>query len=155
LENAFMTTNSRSIRASQAAVGATLMLMLLIGCGGGAGSDTEASSGGSGAGPDTSGLAETVLARINEDPMRMEMKVTGKLTEFKVTSAETQVHDGMGASAVVKCAGVVVFDGDVQWNWQETEPRKAGEPARFECEVEYANQGNGWQQIGPMGIYPL
>jgi len=150
-----MITRTRSIRASRTAVGATFMLLLLVGCGDGAGSDTAAGAPDGSAGPDTSGLAEIILARINQDPMRMDMKVTGKLTEFGVTSSETQVFDGMGASAVVKCAGVVVFDGDVQWNWQETEPRKAGEPAKFECEVEYVNQGNGWQPLGPMGIYPL
>ena len=146
---------------------ATLLLAL-----GGCGSKTEstpgaattgtntgqadaASAGNSGAGPDTSGLAEIVLGKINQDPTRMDLKVTGKLVEFKVTSAKTEVLEGMGASAVVECAGVVVFDGDVQWNWQEMEPKKAGEPAKFECSVEYANQGNGWQIFGPMGIYPL
>ena len=151
-----MITNRRSIHASRTAVGTTLLL-LLIACGGGAESDTAAKQpdGDTGAGPNTNGLAEIILAKINEDPMRMEMKVTGKLTEFNVTSSETQAFEGMGASAVVKCAGVVIFDGDVQWNWQETEPKKAGDPAKFECEVEYANQGNGWQPFGPMGIYPL
>jgi hypothetical protein len=34
-------------------------------------------------------------------------------------------------------------------------PKKAGEPAKFECNAEYVNQGNGWQVFGPMGIYPL
>lgn len=160
-----MITNIASFRASRAAC-ATAGLMLLVACGGGSesgqesappGQATAAAAGGSnsGAAPDTSGLAALVLAKINEDPTRQELKVTGKLLEFNVTSAETEVHEGMGASAVVKCAGVVVFDGDVPWNWQDTEPKKTGEPAKFECEVEYANQGQGWQIVGPMGIYPL
>lgn len=153
-----MMTKPESVRASCAAATVAL-LVLFAGCGKDSGSgtgDAQAPAGGnSGAGPDTSGLAELILAKINQDPMRSEMKVTGKLVEFNVTSSETQAFEGMGASAVVKCAGVVVFDGDVQWNWQDTAPKKAGEPAKFECEVEYANQGNGWQPFGPMGIYPL
>jgi hypothetical protein len=146
---------------------ATLMLALGA-CGGGKDSTTAAeasgagatqpdaaNAGNSGAGPDTSGLAEIILGKINEDPTRQEMKVTGKLLEFNVVSAKTEALEGMGASAVVECAGVVVFDGDVQWNWQEMTPKKAGEPAKFECNAEYVNQGNGWQVFGPMGIYPL
>ncbi len=137
-------------------------LLMLAACGGdpapgaagSAGSSADA-AGGSTDGPDTSGLADIVLGKINADPTRQEMKVTGKLVEFNVTSAKTEVFPGMGASAVVECAGVVVFDGDVQWNYQDTGPRKAGEPAKFECQAEYQNQGNGWQLFGPMGIYPL
>ncbi len=136
---------------------AALALMLLVACGGGteSGQPGAASAGNNGAGPDTSGLAEIILGKINHDPTRMDLKVTGKLVEFKVTSANTEVLEGMGASTVIECAGVVVFDGDVHWSWQDTEPKKAGEPAKFECTVEYANQGNGWQVFGPMGIYPI
>ncbi|MGE0467656.1 MAG: hypothetical protein AB7P44_14610 [Steroidobacteraceae bacterium] len=122
---------------------------------GGGSQSAPAGAGNGSAGPDTSGLAEIILGKINQDPTRQELEVTGKLLEFNVTSAKTEVLEGMGASAVVECAGVVVFDGDTQWNWQEMEPKKAGEPAKFECQVEYANQGNGWQVFGPMGIYPL
>jgi hypothetical protein len=142
--------------------------MLLGACGGGNGPDPgaaqpAANSGqaqtapaGHGAqGPDLSQLSQVVLAAINRDPMRTEMKVTGKLVEFNVKSAETKVYEGMGASTVVECAGVVVFDGDVEWNWQDNEPKKAGEPAKFECRAEYQNQGNGWQLFGPLGVYPL
>ena len=150
-----MMTNSDISRAACA----TAALMLLVACGGGSesGQAATASAGGgnSGAAPDTSGLGALVLAKINADPTRQELKVTGKLLEFSVTSAETEVLDGMGASAVVECAGVVVFDGDVPWSWQDTAPKKAGEPAKFECSVEYANQGKGWEIFGPMGIYPL
>lgn len=138
------------MNASGIAVMATLLLALSA-CGGG----TESTPGASGAGPDTSGLAEIILGKINQDPTRMDLKVTGKLVEFNVTSAVTEVYEGMGAATVVECAGAVVFDGDVPWNWQEMEPKKAGDQARFECRVEYANQGNGWQVFGPMGIYPL
>lgn len=141
---------------------------LLYACGDGKGPDPGAaqpganagqaptvSAGNSAQGPDLSQLSETVLAAINRDPIRTEMKVTGKLVEFSVKSAKTEVYEGMGASTVVECAGVVVFDGDVEWSWQDTERKKAGEPAKFECHAEYQNQGQGWQLFGPLGIYPL
>lgn len=163
-----MKTVTREIMSAAGLVATAALLLALSACGGGDGpaadgspqapgaaSSAAAGAGNSGAGPDTSGLAQIILGKINQDPMRQEMKVTGKLLEFKVTSTATEVHEGMGASAVVECAGTVVFDGDVQWHWQETQPKKAGEPANFECQVEYANQGNGWQIFGPMGIYPL
>jgi len=158
-----MMTINLACRASRAVfVGATLMLLLA--CGGSTdsgqaasqpGAPAAASAGGSGAAPDTSGLGALVLAKINEDPIRQELKVTGKLLEFNVKSVQTEAHGDMGASAVVECAGTVVFDGDGPWNWQDTAPKKAGEPAKFECTVEYANQGQGWEIFGPMGIYPL
>lgn len=160
-----ITTGERMNSAGIVAIAAMLLAVSACGGGkestggdgpdGGGGQPTSAGAGNSSAGPDTSGLAEIILGKINADPTRQDMKVTGKLLEFNVTSAKTEVLEGMGASAVVECAGVVVFDGDVQWNWQEMTPRKAGEPAKFECTVEYANQGNGWQVFGPMGIYPL
>jgi hypothetical protein len=158
-------TSERMNSAGIVAIAA--MLLALSACGGGkestggealaggGGQSASAGAGNSSAGPDTSGLAEIILGKINADPARQEMKVTGKLLEFNVTSAKTEALEGMGASAVVECAGVVVFDGDVQWNWQEMTPKKAGEPAKFECNVEYINQGNGWQVFGPMGIYPV
>lgn len=163
-----MKTSTRERTGVQAVAAVTTLLLALSACGGGkestaadepSGMDAAqvaaAGAGNSDAGPDTSGLGGIILAKINEDPTRQELKVTGKLLEFNVTSATTEVLEGMGASAVVECAGVVVFDSDTQWNWQAMEPKKAGEPAKFECHVEYANQGNGWQIFGPMGIYPL
>ena len=144
------------------------LTFLFGGCGGGtasgpgaanpgaaAGQAATASAGNSGSGPDTSQLAQIVLGKINQNATRMEMKVTGKLVDFKVKSAKTEVFEGMDAATVVECAGTVVFDGDVHWNYQDTEPKKAGEPAQFECTAEYANEGNGWHLFGPMGIYPL
>ena len=148
---------------------ATALILLLSACGGG-GSDSgsnaaqpgassgqkeSAPAGDSGRGPDLSQLGQIVLGKINEDPTRMEMKVTGTLVEFTVVSAETEFFGDEAAAAVVECAGVVVFDGDVHWSWKDTEPKKAGEPANFECKAEYHNQDNGWQLAGPMGIYPL
>ena len=121
----------------------------------GAGQPQSATAGDSAQGPDLSELPDIVLASINRDPTRMELKVTARLVEFNVKSAETQVLEGMGASSVVECAGAVVFDGDVEWNWQDTEPKKSGEPAKFECHAEYQNQGKGWTLFGPLGIYPL
>ena len=158
---------SHTLRA--ASVTSIAAIALLLGaCGGGKGSDAGAAppgadsgqaqtaSAGSGAeGPDLSQLQQIVLGAINRDPTRTEMKVTGRLVEFNVKSAETQVYEGMGASTVVECAGIVVFDGDVEWNWQDTAAKKAGEPAKFECRAEYQNQGKGWQLFGPLGIYPL
>ena len=162
-----MKTSTRERAIVPAAVAFTALLLALSACGGkesmsgdpaaagGSNQSAPAGAGNNSSGPDTSGLAEIVLGKINQDPTRQELNVTAKLLEFNVTSAKTEVFEGMGASAVVECAGAVVFDGDVQWNWQEMTPKKAGEPAKFECTVEYANQGNGWQVFGPMGIYPL
>lgn len=161
---------AKSTRMSRA-VGFAFIAALAVslgGCGGDAGSGAGAAQSGagtgqagtnsadnSGAGPDLSQLGQIILGKINDDPNRKEMKVTGRLVEFKIVSSETQVFEGMGASTVVECAGVVVFDSDVHWNWQDNEPKKAGEPANFECKAEYANQGKGWELFGPMGIYPL
>lgn len=161
-----MLTHAR--RAPGVAV-ATAFVLSLAACGGGGtesvpgaaqpGADSSqaesASAGNSGQGPDLTQLGQIVLGKINQDPTRMEMKVTGKLVEFNVVSAKTEVFGEMGAATVVECAGVVVFDGDVHWSWKDTEPRNAGEPAKFECNAEYHNQGKGWQLTGPMGIYPL
>jgi hypothetical protein len=160
-----MTTYSRS---TSGIVSIAALAVMLGACGGGAQSGSAAVQPGANVsqaptmaagngiqGPDLSQLSQIVLGKINQDPMRMEMKVTAKLIEFNVTSAKTEVHEGMGADTVVECEGVVVFDGDVEWNWQATEPKKAGEPAKFQCQAEYLNQGNGWQLFGPMGIYPL
>jgi len=162
-----MTKPTHTYRAASVTFIAVLAAMLGA-CGGDAGSGPAAnqpgassgqagtsSAGNSSQGPDLSQLGQIVLGKINQDPTRSEMKVTGKLLEFNVISAETQVYEGMGASTVVECAGVVEFDGDVHWSWKDTEPKKAGEPAKFECKAEYANQGSGWQIFGPMGIYPL
>jgi len=159
-----MKSATRAIMNAAGFTAVAALLLALSACGGGNGPaagdssrapEAAAAAGNSGTGPDTSGLAAMVLGRINQDPMRQEMKVTGKLVEFKVTSVATEVHEGMGASAVVECAGTVVFDGEVLWHFQDMAPRKAGEPAKFECQVEYLNQGSGWQVIGPMGIDPL
>jgi hypothetical protein len=167
-QGAFMKT-TRTLTQSVPSIAFIAALAVMLGaCGGDAGSGSgaaqpganagqaaTASAGESGSGPDTSQLAEIILGKINQDPTRMEMKVTGKLVDFKVNSAKTEVYEGMGAATVVECAGTVVFDGDVHWNYQDTEPKKAGEPAQFECKAEYANEGNGWHLFGPMGIYPL
>jgi len=159
------TTYSRSAAGF---VSIAALAMMLGACGGDAGSGPGAVQPGASAGqaavesagsdiqgPDLSQLGQVILGKINQDPMRMEMKVTARLLEFNVTSAKTEVHEGMGADTVVECEGVAVFDGDVEWNWKDTEPKKAGEPAKFQCQAEYLNQGNGWQLFGPMGIYPL
>ena len=155
-------------RSAAGIVSIAALALMLGACGGGAesgvatvqpganvGQAPPQAAGSSIQGPDLSQLGQTVLGKINQDPMRMEMKVAARLIEFNVTSAKTEVHEGMGADTVVECEGVVVFDGDVEWNWKDTEPKKAGEPAKFQCQAEYLNQGNGWQLFGPMGIYPI
>lgn len=142
---------------------ATLLSILLAGCGNGSGNGPTAQEDGSAkpaaatagtgaAGPDTSGLADVVLGKINADPTRQEMKATAKLLEFTIVSVNTESSGEMG-SAVVECAGTVEFDADVEWGINGV--KKAGEPAKFECQAEYVNQGGGWQVFGPMGIYPL
>ena len=163
-----MTTKlTHSLRAA-IAVPTAVFALLLAGCGGDAGSGPGAAQPGavagqaqagsannSSQGPDLSQLGAIVLGKINEDSTRKMMNITGKLADFKVKSAETKVYEGMGAETVVECAGTVVFDGDVEWSWKDSAPKKAGEPANFECSAEYHNQGQGWQLTPPMGIYPL
>ncbi len=138
-------------------------LILLAGCGDGSGNAPAAQDDGStkpsaaaagtdGSGPDTSGLADIVLGKINMDPTRQEMKATAKLLDFSIVSVKTESLDG-AASSVVECAGTVEFDADADWGMNGV--KKAGEPAKFECQAEYVNQGDGWQVFGPMGIYPL
>lgn len=162
-----MNNSVRELLTAPAAVTVMALLLALGACGGGKESTGDAAAGGgsgqsasagagnSSAGPDTSGLADFILARINADPTRQELKVTGKLLEFNIVSSVTEEFGNLGASTVVECAGVAVFDGDVSWSWMDTEPRKAGEPAKFECRVEYANQGKGWEIFGPVGISPI
>jgi len=133
--------------------------MLFAACGGGSGSAPTNEDGAprpaaqaAGDGPDTSGLGEVVLGKINADPIRQEMKATAKLLDFKVVSVNTDAMGGT-SSSVVECAGTVEFDADAEWGMSGV--KKAGEPANFECHAEYVNQGNGWEIFGPMGIYPL
>ena len=146
---------------TQTLVLATAFSMLLAGCGGGSesgpgqppsGQAGTASSAGRGAAPDTSGLADIVLGKINADPTRQDMKATGKLLEFSIVSVNADDIGGV-KNAVVECAGAVEFDADAHWGMGGV--KKAGEPAKFECQVEYVDQGSGWQVFGPMGIYPL
>ena len=129
-------------------------------CGGGSGGAPAAPEGGpappsaaaTGDAPDTSGLADVILGKINADPTRQEQKATARMLDFKVVSVNTQSM-GEAASAVVECAGTVEFDVDAYWGMSGLQ--KAGEPAKFECQAEYVNPGDGWQVFGPMGIYPL
>lgn len=138
------------------------LLIALTACGNGSGttpasqdggsSTPAAATDGSGAAPDTSGLGDIVLGKINADPTRQDMKATAKLLDFNVVSVNKETH-GDSASAVVECAGTVEFDADAEWGMSGV--KKAGEPAKFECRAEYVTQGDGWQMFGPMGIYPL
>lgn len=134
-------------------------LVLLAACGGGSGGASSQEDGASqpassaaGDGPDTNGLGAIILGKINADPTRQEMKATAKLLDFNIVSVKTESM-GEAASAVVECAGTVEFDADADWGMNGV--KKAGEPAKFECQAEYVNQGEGWQVFGPMGIYPL
>jgi hypothetical protein len=100
--------------------------------------------------PDTSEMGEIILARINANPA-IEGKAT--LVEFRQKSVSTQPLGDKMKSAVVEFEGVVTFSGDVAWSWQG--PTKAGEPQKFEARAEYLDQGEGWQLVEPLGIYPL
>ncbi|HSC06246.1 MAG TPA: hypothetical protein VLD59_05430 [Steroidobacteraceae bacterium] len=105
---------------------------------------------GNGDAPDTSEMDQIVLEKINANPA-VEGKAT--LVEFKQKSIATEALGDSMKSAVVEFEGVVTFSGDVQWSWQG--PTKAGEPQKFEARAEYLNQGQGWQLVQPLGIYPL
>ncbi len=100
--------------------------------------------------PDTTEMGEFILAKINGNPV-VEGKAT--LVEFRQKSVATQPLGDKMKSAVVEFEGVVTFSGDVSWSWQG--PTKAGEPQKFEARAEYIDQGQGWQLVEPIGIYPL
>ena len=91
-----------------------------------------------------------ILSKINANPA-IEGKAT--LVEFKQKSVSAQPLGDKMKSAVVEFEGVVTFSSDVSWSWQG--PTKAGEPQKFEARAEYVDQGNGWQLVEPLGIYPL
>ena len=93
-----------------------------------------------------------VLAKINATPA-IDGKAT--LVEFRQKSVATQPLGDKMKSAVVEFEGVVTFSSDVSWSWQG--PTKAGEPQKFEARAEYVDQGQGqgWQLVEPLGIYPL
>ena len=100
--------------------------------------------------PDTKDMRPFILAKINANP-NIEGKAT--LVEFRQKSVSIQPLGDKMKSAVVEFEGIVTFSGDVAWSWQG--PTKAGEPQKFEARAEYINQGNGWQLVEPLGIYPL
>ena len=103
-----------------------------------------------GDGPDTGDMGAFVLARINANP-----GIAGKATlvEFRQKSVATQPLGDKMRSAVVEFEGVVTFSSDVSWSWQG--PTQAGAPQKFEARAEYVDQGQGWQLVEPVGIYPL
>ena len=100
--------------------------------------------------PDTADMGGLVLAKINANP-----SVAGKATlvEFRQKSVAMQPLGNKMRSAVVEFEGTVTFSSDVTWSWQG--PTKAGEPQAFEARAEYVDQGQGWQLVEPVGIYPL
>lgn len=107
-------------------------------------------SHGAGEGPDTADMGAFVLAKINANP-----GIAGRATliEFRQKSIATQALGDKMRSAMVEFEGVVTFSSDVSWSWQG--PTKAGEPQKFEARAEYVDQGQGWQLVEPIGIYPL
>jgi hypothetical protein len=111
---------------------------------------TSAPAAPAGDAPDTSGMDDVVLAKINANPA-IEGKAT--LVEFRQKSVSMQALGDKMKSAVVEFEGVVTFSGDVSWSWQG--PTRAGEPQKFEARAEYVDQGEGWQRVEPLGIYPL
>ena len=140
------------------------VLALAAGCGG----DPPAASGGETPGgrpstsaasptatagtdaPDTGDMGPFVLAKINANP---NIAGTATLVEFRQKSVSTQPLGDKMKSAVVEFEGVVTFSRDVAWSWQG--PTKAGAPQKFEARAEYVDQGQGWQLVEPIGIYPL
>jgi hypothetical protein len=149
-------------RASRVA-GLAMAVMLVSSCGGEKsqpGPDTaaaardlstaQASPAASADAPDTTGMGPFVLARINAIPA-----IGGRATlvEFEQKSVSMQPLGARMKSAVVEFEGVVTFSADVSWSWQG--PTKAGEPQKFEARAEYVDQGQGWQLVEPLGIYPL
>ena len=80
-------------------------------------------------------------------------KARRRSSSFKQKSVSSQPLGNKMKSAVVEFEGVVKFSSDVSWSWQG--PTKAGEPQKFEARAEYMDQGNGWQLVEPLGIYPL
>ena len=110
----------------------------------------SALSAGSGDAPDTSAMGPYILTKINANPA-FEGKAT--LVEFRQKSVSAHPLGDKMKSAVVEFEGVVTFSSDVSWSWQG--PTKAGEPQKFEARAEYMDQGNGWQLVEPIGVYPL
>jgi len=138
-------------------------LMLPTGCGGDRAADNgQTPSGGPSAAPapqaapagadapDTGDMGPFVLAKINANP---NIAGTATLVEFRQKSVSTQPLGDRMKSAVVEFEGIVTFSGDVSWSWQG--PTKAGAPQKFEARAEYVDQGQGWQLVEPIGIYPL
>ncbi len=120
------------------------------GAAGGDSAAEPAAVAGTGDAPDTSDMGDFILAKINANPA-IEGKAT--LVEFRQKSVSTQPLGDKMKSAVVEFEGVVTFSGDVSWSWQG--PTKAGEPQKFEARAEFVDQGQGWQRVDPIGIYPL
>lgn len=143
---------------------AAAALLLVAGCGGdrpaagngpspGSGPSATAASPTVPAGadaPETGDMGPFVLAKINANP---NIAGTATLVEFRQKSVSTQPLGDKVKSAVVEFEGVVTFSGDVSWSWQG--PTKAGAPQKFEARAEYVDQGQGWQLVEPIGIYPL
>jgi hypothetical protein len=95
-------------------------------------------------------MGQIILEKINANAA-IEGKAT--LVEFRQKSVATEALGDSMLSTVVEFEGVVTFSSDVEWSWQG--PTKAGEPQKFEARAEYLNQGQGWQLMQPLGIYPL
>jgi len=100
--------------------------------------------------PDTRDMPAFVLAKINANP---GIAGTATLVEFRRKSVSTQPLGDAMKSSVIEFEGVVTFSRDVSWSWQG--PTRAGAPQNFEARAEYVDQGQGWQLVEPIGIYPL
>ena len=109
-----------------------------------------ATAGDARAAPDTSNMGDYVLDKINANP---SVNGAATLVEFRQKSVSQEALGDKLRSAVVEFDGVVTFSSDVSWSWQG--PTKAGAPQKFEARAEYVDQGQGWQLVEPIGIYPL
>jgi hypothetical protein len=109
----------------------------------------SASAAGSGDVPDTSAMGPYILTKINANPA-IEGKAT--LVEFKQKSVSAHPLGDKMKSAVVEFEGVVTFSSDVSWSWQG---RRRPASRRSSRRAPSTDQGNGWQLVEPLGIYPL
>jgi len=122
---------TRSVRALL--IGSAAILSLVLGaCGGGGG-------------PDTGDAKEKLLQSVN-----LSAEGKARFVEFKETDRKLEKAGDM-EGCVVSFEGEMEFTGDCEY---EMAARKKGDRLKFEATVEYLNDGSGWKQMGPMGLYP-
>jgi hypothetical protein len=122
------------------AIGVLILAVCVGACGGASGG----AGGGTGPGPDTSAVKQHLLETVNGSAGGQ-----ARFTEFK-ESGRKQEGSGDSASCTISYEGEVEFTGPCEFNGL---PRKAGDRATFEAEVEFIQDESGWKQ-GSAGFYP-